>query len=421
MKYTLPYGDKQLSFELPDDLPVSLLQLEEPAEESDTHDIVGEAIGSTCRAQLEPKIKPDSQIAIICDDVSRPTPAELILDQLLPVLADLGIPDEQIRIVFALGTHRRMTVAEIEQKIGSTYAGRFRICQPTYNQDSDFETALVTEKGEAIRLYHEVLSADIRIGIGDVVPCNVLGWSGGASIMFPGVASESSIANFQLKAALHPVPLFGEKENAIRDEVESWVERIGLDCIINTVLNRKSELVGCYAGHVVTAHRQAVEAAEAIYGTSFAEQADLVIANGEPSSFDFWQGTKGLNASNIVASDGADVILCIPCPEGVGPHPEYLDFLGRENPEDILAAYIDEPSAACDPIAMAVGTMIAKRRARYRIHLLSDGISHDECHRAGIRKIDDLQTAIDHLLHMRRIERAAIIRDGAKILPRKPD
>jgi len=61
---------------------------------------------------------PRLRVLLLPDDVSRATPAHRILPYILEELAAAGVPDAAIRVLISLGTHRRMTEAELTAKLG---------------------------------------------------------------------------------------------------------------------------------------------------------------------------------------------------------------------------------------------------------------------------------------------------------------
>lgn len=411
-RYTIEYGDEFLDFQVPNTLSVMEIGLLPIKAEREPEEIIRYALDHPLGTHLERILKLNSQIAIILDDITRPTPTALILAELLPRLNELGVKDEQIHLIFALGTHRVMTKQEIFSKLGENIYEKYKIYQPRYDSPEDYQKIATSSDGQDISLYKPALDCDIRIGIGNIVPHNTLGWSGGGKILFPGVADKESIANFHLRAA-RSGSVFGNVENPIRHEVEFWVRQIGLDFIINTILTRDMELLDCVAGDPILAHREGVAKAEEVYGVKVHKKSDIVIVNGEPSSFDFWQGTKGLNAANLLVRDNGVVILAIPAREGVGPHDEYLDYLGSEDPDSQLV----QKANAKDPIALAVGLMIAKLHKRFSIYVYSDAMSTTQLKRARIKKIESIDACLYTFSNRSNFKTLTIVHNGAEILP----
>ena len=69
--------------------------------------------------RLEERVQPNDKVLIVCDDLTRPTPADLLLPLILDRLNKAGVPDSDIEILFALGTHRSMTMDEMQEKVGA--------------------------------------------------------------------------------------------------------------------------------------------------------------------------------------------------------------------------------------------------------------------------------------------------------------
>ncbi|MDP6052549.1 MAG: lactate racemase domain-containing protein, partial [Candidatus Latescibacteria bacterium] len=59
------------------------------------------------------------QVAILFDDLIRPTPAYRVVPFVIDELHQAGIADDQIRFIAAIGTHAPMTRAEMVKKLGA--------------------------------------------------------------------------------------------------------------------------------------------------------------------------------------------------------------------------------------------------------------------------------------------------------------
>ena len=71
--------------------------------------------------RLRELVKPGEHVLLLPDDVTRATPANGILTFILEELAAAGVPDADIRVLISLGTHRRMTEAELTAKLGPEF------------------------------------------------------------------------------------------------------------------------------------------------------------------------------------------------------------------------------------------------------------------------------------------------------------
>ena len=64
-------------------------------------------------------VKSNDKIVIIGDDITRPTPQNIIIPIVLDELNSAGVPDKNIHVIVGLGTHRDMTKTEFRLKYGS--------------------------------------------------------------------------------------------------------------------------------------------------------------------------------------------------------------------------------------------------------------------------------------------------------------
>ena len=94
---------------------------------------------------------------------------------------------------------------------------------------------------------------------------------------------------------------------------------------------------------------------------------------------------------------GGTIILVSPNYEGVGPHPEFPEYMGDDNAHERLVAAKDDHTIEGDRLAMSVGTAMSKMRMRREIVMVSDGVTKEECDecRIGFYPKAELQRAID--------------------------
>ncbi len=418
MNVTLPYGHKQVSFCVPDENFIGMM---DPAFVPAVDDLdaairyaIEHPIGTV---PIERIVQPGKSIAVIIDDGSRPTPVSSILPILLPRLEAAGARPEDIRIVAALGSHRYMTEMELRTRVGDAIYQRYEVINSEFRKPEGLSLAGKTPEGVDILATRAVLDADIHIGIGCLVPHPVMGWGGGGKILYPGIAGEKTVAYFHLKASLFDENLFGRDTTPIRNMMESWVDSIGLDFIINVVLNAKQQIADVVAGHYVAAHREGVRRGKQIVGYAVKEKADVMIVSSHPADQDFWQSPKALYAAEAAVKgvQGNTMVLVSPNYEGIGPHREYPEFMGRDDGDAIVAAYIRGETRG-DPLAIAVGNSMSKLRRRRRLIVVSDGVTAEEMHRCGCehRSLSQLQTLIDELIRENPSCRIGALSNGAE-------
>jgi len=419
-KVTLPYGKDEVNFEIDEKSYIGKMRPPIAQKCGNPETIIEEAINNPIGSKkLDEIIIPGKKIAIIIDDISRPTPIKTILTILLKKLDSLKVQDSDILIVIALGSHRYMTEKEIEERVGTEIFTRYKIINSEFKKKERLVYVSTTKDGVNLIGTKEVVEADIKIGLGNLVPHPVMGWGGGGKILYPGIASEETVAYFHLIASLYSENMFGQETTPIRDMMETWVDAIGLDFIINVVLTSKMELAGCVAGNYIKAHRQGVEKGKKVLGVPIKEKADVIVVSSFPADQDFWQSPKALYGAEaeLKGTEGGTMILLSPNFEGVGPHPEFLDYMGHDTGDQIVKNYIKGIPTSGDPLAIAVGNSMSKMRKRRDLVVVSDGVTKEEMDICGCKyyPLSELQKAVDEALQKKKNSRLAAIANGAEI------
>ncbi|MBE6910895.1 MAG: nickel-dependent lactate racemase [Ruminococcaceae bacterium] len=421
MKVTLPYGHKKVSFEIPDKNFIGMMDPEfTPAIENLERAIetaIDNPIGTKPLSEI---VKPGKKIAVIIDDDSRPTPQSVILPILLPKLEAAGAKPEDIRIVAALGSHRYMTEDELHRRVGDAVYDRYEVINSEFKKPEGLVYVGKTPEGVDIMATKAVMETDIHIGVGCLLPHPVMGWGGGGKILFPGIAGEDTVSYFHLKASLYDEPLFGRDCTPVREMMENWVDSIGLDFIINVVLNSKFEIADVVSGHYIKAQREGVQRGKRVIGYQVKEKADIMITSSHPADQDFWQSPKAMFAAEpaFMSDKGGTLVLVSPNYEGMGPHPGYAECMGNDNGDDMVNAAIRGKKFTMDPLSIAVGNGMAKLRRRRRLITVGDGVTPEEMKTAGSEHayIKDLQKVIDRLIEENPDCRIGAVSNGAETL-----
>jgi len=113
--------------------------------------------------------------------------------------------------------------------------------------------------GVPILINKHFIDADIRIGIGNIVPHFTSGWSGGSKILLPGLAGAETVAGMHYYGAKTLPNAIGRADNVARELMDDFARKVGLHMIINTVLTRDGKIAGIYSGDPVKAHRKGIE------------------------------------------------------------------------------------------------------------------------------------------------------------------
>jgi nickel-dependent lactate racemase len=278
------------------------------------------------------------EVAVLFDDLSRPTPAHRVVPFVLEELADAGVRDEQVRFIGAFGAHLPMTRDEFSKKLGEGVVERFRV----YNHNV-FENLVYLGKtsfGTPVHVNREFMSCDLKLAVGGMISSWGKGRSrGGAKLVMPGVSGIETIYHNHITLPKLD-DMFGgdprggelpEKVHIGRVDMEEVARMAGLDVKIDLIQNARREAVGAVAGDFVRVYREGSEVARRIYHTKPAEDCDVVVMNAYPQEE---QPGKGMWGANLSLKEGGDLVVVAIHPKGLSL-PHYLfgrfgkDYTGR--------------------------------------------------------------------------------------------
>jgi len=412
----IPYGQGELSFQLPGDLEVREARLNS-LPEIDTQAELARALAEPIASPpLEELAAGAKSVLIICDDNTRPTPAHLILPAMLARLEAAGVERGGISILIAGGSHRPMTEDELRAKVGHQVFESV----PVFNHEYANKEKLVylgdTANGTPIWINKMVFEADLVLAVGGIVPHRYCGWSGGGKIIQPGVCGEETTIATHLMITKDESITLGNIDNPVRAEIDEIALKAGLKFIVNVIMDADQRVVGLVAGDPIKAHRSGVEIAKQVYGVAM-QRADLVIISSFPADLNFWQAGKALYSADLAVQQGGRIILVTPAIEGPGEHLEFLTLMSRPY-EEIMAAV--ERGEVEDKIGAAGALAVALVKQRAQVKLVSDGLTDEQCAWMGFPHYaaSELQQAVDEALaELGGRPTINVIHEGAEILP----
>ncbi len=409
-EYSLKYGESEVKFTLPEGLETYII---EPNSVSPLENVEEHVYQAAWR--LREIVKPGRKIALIADDITRPTPTWQILPPLLNAFNKMGVPDRDIRLIVALGTHRAMREDELRKKYGEALE-RVEVVQPDFRDPAKLVKMGVMPNGSPIEVNTEIGRSDLAIGVGMITPHHVAGFSGGSKIILPGVSGEKTVGEFHLLSARLRRSFLGSERNQVRDLMDLVAERAKLRGLLDVVVDGRGRVTWVGAGSFQEVYREGVKEARRVYEVKAPGNLDLVIASSYPADIEFWQAHKSIFPADMILRDGGTLILVTPCPEGVAQtHPEVVELTGLTPQE------IDErvkTGKTKDPVGAANSMVWSKIRSRIKIVIVSDGIKEEEARSMGFQWSSSLQEAVNQELKRFNKPRIAILKNAPELLPK---
>lgn len=366
------------------------------------------------RPPLKSIVKSNDKIVIIGDDITRPTPQNIIIPIVLDELNSIGVPDKNIFVIIGLGTHRDMTKTEFRIKYGSV-EDRVEITNHDYTDN--LVNVGSTSSGIPIEVNKNVYDATFKIGIGNIVPHCYAGWGGGGKIIQPGVCGEKTTGMTHVMGGkVKPyTKILGKIDNDVRKEIEAAAELVGLDFIINTVLDKREKIVNVVSGDPIRALRNGVDHARKIYCPKIPNSSDIIVVSSYPADIDYWQSLKPLTYASSIVKQGGTVVLLSPCPDRVSPTHSDLRDKAKIGYEGILESVTTGES---DDL-VAAGALLLHSQILEKVDVIcfSDGLRESDKEALGFTHASSPQEALEMAKKKHgRISKVGILKCG-EVLP----
>ncbi len=398
---TIP-DDRYLGTLVPNEVEIDLTGMEEVVRS------LQEPIGSPKLSEI---VKPGEKVVIVTSDVTRPIPSYKVLPPVLDELTKAGIPDDDITVVFALGSHGGHSEERKRSLVGDAVYDRIRCI------DSDMGNVTrmgVTSRGTPVDIFTPVAEADRVICLGNIEYHYFAGYSGGAKALMPGVSTRDAIQNNHSRMVM-PEACAGRLEgNPVREDIEESGAIVGIDFIVNVVLNEKKEIIKSFAGDSVKAHREGCRFLDSFYAIKLEEKADIVVvsAGGFPKDINMYQAQKALDNAKHAVKDGGIIVWIAACSEGLGEKHFEQWMTGHDKASDMIT-HIKEEFILGGHKAAAIALVLE----RARIILVSE-LDPDFVRSVHLEPHSDVQEAIDEAMAAIPDGKVLVMPYGGSTLPR---
>ena len=402
MNIDVNFGGEQVTISIPENSLIDIIDIPYATPMDDPEAAIAHSLQHpTGTPPLQDIAVERKNAVIIVPDRTRPAPIRMVLRHVLQDLEKGGIGKGAIKIIIGIGTHRPMSEDELKQHLGEDTVRHIAVINHKWWDPVELVELGVTKNGTPIQVNKHVYQADLKIALGGVKPHGVVGWSGGAKMIQPAVSGlEATGATHWLSARLQCTgeKIIGTVDNLIRQEMEESAAIVGLDFIVNYVLNKRYQLVGMHSGHYTQAHRKCVELARPLYTfpRKITEFADIVIIGTSKAASNMWANGTGPGWIETVIKRGGTIVLMAPCPDGVADeHPDVLKYGYKTSFSQVrqfVEAGIIQDKAAADHIARC-GAQLQNKNLR--CILVSKGVSALETVKLGMEYASTPQEAVD--------------------------
>lgn len=408
-KISVPYGETRMEALIDDSIPVQVIDVEDHGVEADlvrmTEDAMEHPIGSD---KLENMVKPTDSVVIVVNDQTRPGPYEIMMQAIVERLERAKVPDENITVIYATGSHRCPTEEEQRQIIGAEYAARFhRVCHVCTDAES---MVYLGETASGLPLYvnRVVAEADFLIVTGLIAPHHCAGYSGGRKSIVPGVAGIETLKKHHSFPIYQYDPAMGYMYgNPFHEAALEAAKKAGVDFMLNAVQDPHKHYIRMVAGDVELAHNAGADICRDACGIDVEKPADLIICSpgGYPRDIDLYQSQKAISMAETVCTEQCTFILVAECRDGFGEGCFRQWMIEGESAQAIIDRYAK--------VGFDVGTNKAFNYARALVHgrviIVTDQLTRQELNEAKLDWAPDLQTAVDMAIAEKRPETISVI------------
>lgn len=328
MHLELKYGAGTLPLYLPDALQVDVFESGEAPFLADPVAGLRSALDAPLGClPLQGRAAPRS-VAIAVPDETRPFPLKTLLPPLLDRIfaAWPGLGPEHVTIVVGGGLHPPADAAQLSRILPRDLQG----CRVLAHDAERSETRYfgTTGRGTPVAINAHYSEADLKIVMGMVDAHQFVGFTGGSKGVVIGCGSAATIAANHRMLRENAAVAGTVESNPVRLDLDEAGEMAGVAFAVNVVLDAARRPVVILAGRPDLVMREASRRTAELYGLSFSEPYDVVIAScgGLPKDICLYQAQKGLSAAVRCAAPGAKIMLVAQCAQGIGDE-RYHDYV----------------------------------------------------------------------------------------------
>lgn len=309
---------------------------------------------------------PGEKVVFVVTDHTRATPTREIFPLIWERISS-RVRREDVTLLVGTGTHHSPTEEELEEMLGEIRHG---FCVRINDCDHDLVEVGKSSRGTPILINRLVAEADRVVTIGHIGMHYYAGYSGGRKSILPGVAGRKTIETNHSQLTDPRCEGCVYVGNPISEEMSEAARLVGVDFIVDVVLDAQGRVAKVVVGDVEEAHAVGRAFWDTLFQVKVSEQADLVIvsAGGHPKDIDLYQAYKALYNAGRAVKEGGIIFLLAACHDGIG-HEVFTDWMMRcDKPDDVFGIFAKEGFKLGGHKAV----YLAKDLRRAEIYLLSE-------------------------------------------------
>ena len=296
---------------------------------STTDTLSADAVQELLARALEPMALDGKRVLVIIPDGTRTAPIPLLFRLLYE---QIGRRVARLDYLIALGTHQPMSDDAIDQRVGVTAAERAErypnvaVFNHRWDVSGTLQTVGTISREETAGLTDDLLVAEVPVTLnrrifdydqivicGPVFPHEVVGFSGGAKYLFPGIAGPD-IINFThwLGALVTSMDTIGVKDTPVRRVIRRAAELVPKPVVLVALVLEGHDLHGMYVGPHEEAWSAAADLSAQLNVVRLPRAFSRVLSMPSEIYDDLWTAAKAMYKTEPVVADGGEVIIYAP-------------------------------------------------------------------------------------------------------------
>ncbi len=427
----IPYGHDMMDLELPESQVVGVCYPQTMPAASDPDQLLKEAISAGFDdTNLPQKAKSGARACIVITDRTRSTPNRRVLPILLDQLNEIGVPNDRITVISGGGMHAADRHTDLTALLGEGLLSRVEVITNEPDNDDIMVKLGTTAIGTPVEVHQKFAEAEIKLGITNVNPCMLAGWSGSGKIVMPGISSRRGIYHnhkffVQPLLELGVASLMGimPPDNPVRADIEECATISGIDMVVNTVLDSNRDLVRVFCGDHLPAHREAMRYMQPFVEVSLPQKVDIMVAGvGDPAlEISLFQGgSRVCGGVDRYLKPGGTLIMAIACTEGIYEgfeHEEFRQWMRKMPTPAEIGQIVEEGGMGGEKGCVLFTFSWLIHEMNCRIITVTEGMTAEELAEVHLDHAEHVQAALDEAINHYDQPSIGVMPYGGLVLP----
>jgi nickel-dependent lactate racemase len=291
----------------------------------------------------------NQRILVLIPDHTRTLPLPPLFRAIVTVLHDT----RQLDFMVALGTHHALSEDQINKLVGISAEERLtdyettRFLNHTWNDPNALQKIGVITQDQVQEIagqnWHPSLAGDVPVRInkavfdydhiiilGPTFPHEVVGLSGGAKYLFPGISGPEMInTSHWLGALVGVLGTIGIKDTPVRAMIHAAAAKLSVPITLVGLVVEHNQLAGIFIGDLLEAWRAAADLSAQRHIRWVDRPYQRVLSCAPPMYDELWTGSKAMYKLEPAVAVGGEVVIYAPHLDAVSyVHGKYIFEVG---------------------------------------------------------------------------------------------